>query len=193
MTKGQKIAYIRVSTQEQKEERQFEAMKKLEIDKYFEEKISAKNTKRPQLAAMLDFVREGDEIYIKDFSRIARSTKDLLDIVDKLNSKGVKLISIKEKLDSQTPTGKLMLTMIGAIYEFERTNLLERQKEGIAIAKRVGKYKGRKQIQCPANFEGVYSRWKNREITGANARKELNLKLNTFYKLVKEWEMKEVV
>jgi len=142
---------------------------------------------------MLEYIREDDVIYIKDFSRIARSTKDLLDIVEKLNAKNVKLISLKENLDTNTPTGKLMLTMIGAIYEFERTNLLERQKEGIAIAKRAGKYKGRKEITPPDNFEEVYKLWKNRKITGREAMKRLNLKINTFYKMVKEWQEKEMI
>ena len=91
---------------------------------------------------MLEFAREGDIIYIHDFSRLARSTKDLLDIVEQLNNKGIHLVSNKENIDSSTPTGKLMLTMIGAIAEFERQNLLERQKEGIAIAKEQGKFKG---------------------------------------------------
>lgn len=189
MSKGKNIAYIRVSTVDQNKERQVQAMQQFCIDKYFEEAASAKNTNRPQLQAMLEFVREDDVIYVKDFSRLARSTKDLLDIVDKLNLRGVKLISIKENLDSQTPTGKLMLTMIGAIYEFERTNLLERQREGIAIAKRAGKYKGRKKIPCPVNWEEVYCRWKQREITGQKAMKELNLKANIFYKFVKEWSI----
>jgi len=150
--------------------------------------MSTKNTNRPEFQAMMDYVREGDTIYIKDFSRIARSTKDLLDIVETLNNKGVKLISLKENLDTNTPTGKLMLTMIGAIYEFERTNLLERQKEGIAIAKRAGKYKGRKEITPPANFAEIYPLWKNRSITGREAMKQLALKPNTFYKLVKNYK-----
>ena len=128
------------------------------------EKVSAKDINRPELQSMLDYIREDDTIYIKDFSRLARSTKDLLDIVDILNKKGVKLVSLKENLDSMTSTGKLMLTMIGAIYEFERANLLERQKEGIAIAKREGKYKGRKEIKHPENFAEIYPIWKNRTI-----------------------------
>lgn len=123
------VSYIRVSTAEQNEARQVEAMKGKNIEKYYVEKVSAKDTNRPKLQEMLDFVREGDIIYIHDFSRLARSTKDLLEIVEKLNSKGVILKSNKENLDTSTPTGKLMLTMIGAINEFERQNLLERQKE----------------------------------------------------------------
>ena len=137
-----KVAYIRVSTVEQNETRQLEAMKNKGIEKYFTEKVSGKDTNRPQLKAMLDFVREGDTVYIHDFSRLARSTKDLLDIVEQLHNKGVYLVSNKENIDTSTPTGKLMLTMIGAIAEFERANLLERQREGIEIAKREGKFKG---------------------------------------------------
>lgn len=192
MGTGKNIAYIRVSTVEQNDARQREALVKYDIDKFFEEKVSAKDVNRPQLQAMLDYMREDDTIYVKDFSRLARSTKDLLEIVEILNKKGVKLISLKENLDSNTPTGKLMLTMIGAIYEFERSNLLERQKEGIAIAKREGKYKGRKEIKHPANFAEVYSIWKNRTITGMEAMKRLELKPNTFYKLVKDWESGKV-
>ena len=136
------IAYVRVSTVDQNEQRQIEALEKYNIDKWFTEKVSGKNTKRPQLQAMLDYVREGDTIHIHDLSRLARNTKDLLEIVEKLEGKKVSLVSNHENIDSSTPTGKLMLTMIGAIAEFERANLLERQREGIAIAKAEGKYRG---------------------------------------------------
>ena len=122
------IAYVRVSTAEQNEARQIEALKKHGIDKWFTEKVSGKNMNRPQLEAMLDYVREGDTVYIHDFSRLARSTKDLLAIVEQLQDKNVHLVSNKENLDTSTPTGKLMLTMIAAINEFERENLLERQR-----------------------------------------------------------------
>ena len=140
-----RIAYVRVSTAEQNEARQIEALKKYDIEKWFTEKCSGKNTDRPKLQEMMDFAREGDEIYIHDFSRLARSTKDLLNIIEKLDTKGVKLVSNKENIDTHTPTGKLMLTMIGAIAEFERANILERQREGIIIAKREGRMSGRRQ------------------------------------------------
>ena len=122
------VAYVRVSTAEQNEARQVEALRSHNIDKWFTEKISGKNTHRPLPQAMLDFVREGDTVYIHDFSRLARSTKDLLELVEQLQAKGVHLISNKEHLDTSTPTGKLMLTMIAAINEFERANTLERQR-----------------------------------------------------------------
>ena len=139
---------------------------------------------------MLDYVRAGDTVYVKDFSRLARSTKDLLWIIEELDKKQVKLISHKEQLDTSTPSGKLMVTMLGAIYEFERANLLERQKDGIMIAKRQGKYKGRKKILKPANWSDVYNDWVTRKITAKKACELLNLKTNTFYNFVKE-ERKE--
>ncbi len=181
------IAYIRVSTIEQNEQRQIEAMEKYKIEKWFIEKVSAKDTNRPKLQEMLDFAREGDTIHIHDFSRLARSTKDLLDIVEKLNQKGITLISNKENIDTSTPTGKLMLTMIGAINEFERTNLLERQREGIAIAKRNGKYKGRKPVSIP-DFEKHYQRYMKREISKSQLAKELNISRPTLDKLIKEYK-----
>jgi DNA invertase Pin-like site-specific DNA recombinase len=185
---GKNIAYVRTSTIDQNDARQLEALKDFSIQRVYNEKASAKDANRPQLKSMIDFAREGDKIYIKDFSRLARSTKDLLEIVETLEKKGVKLISLKENLDTSTSTGKLMLTMISAIYQFERENLLERQREGIAIAKEQGKFKGRKPVERPANWDNVYRQWKHREINAKQAMKELNLKTNTFYKLLKEFE-----
>lgn len=177
------IAYIRVSTIEQNEQRQIEAMNRYHIEKWFVEKVSAKDTNRPKLQELLEFVREGDTVHIHDFSRLARSTKDLLEIVELLNTKGVILISNKESIDTSTPTGKLMLTMIGAINEFERTNLLERQREGIAIAKRNGIYKGRKPVSIP-NFEMHYSKYLSREISKTQLAKELGISRPTLDKII---------
>lgn len=191
-TQGKRIAYIRVSTQEQNTESQKEILKQCNIDKFFEEKVSGKNANRPKLLEMLDYVREGDIVFIKDFSRLARSTQDLLRIIEKLKNKNVKLISIKEQLDTSTPSGKLMVTMLGAIYEFERENLLERQKDGIAQAKKEGKYKGRKKIKKPDNWQEVYNDWLTRKITGKKACELLNLKPNTFYNFINEEKRKEI-
>jgi len=182
-----KVAYVRVSTQEQNEARQIEALEKYGIEKWFTEKISGKNTDRPELQAMLDFVREGDVIYIHDFSRLARSTKDLLEIVERLDRKKVHLVSNKENVDSSTPTGKLMLTMIGAIAEFERQNLLDRQAEGIAIAKREGKYKGRRPIQIDdVIWKRNYERYQRRELNKGELCKALKISRPTLEKLLKE-------
>lgn len=181
------IAYVRVSTAEQNEARQIEALKKHTIDKWFTEKVSGKNMNRPQLEAMLDYVREGDTVYIHDFSRLARSTKDLLSIVEQLQEKGVHLVSNKENLDTSTPTGKLMLTMIAAINEFERENLLERQREGIAIAKEQRKFKGGqvKKIDDKA-FNAAYEQYKRRELTKGQMAQKLHISRPTLDKILKE-------
>lgn len=179
------LAYIRVSTIEQNAQRQVEAMQRYNIEKWFIEKVSAKDTNRPKLQELLDYAREGDVVHIHDFSRLARSTKDLLDIVELLNRKGVTLISNKENIDTSTPTGKLMLTMIGAINEFERTNLLERQREGIAIAKRNGVYKGRKAVVIP-DFDVHYQRYMSREVSKAQLARELGISRPTVDRLIAE-------
>ena len=181
------IAYIRVSTVEQNEQRQIEAMKPFTIEKWFIEKISAKDTNRPKLQELLEFAREGDTIHVHDFSRLARSTKDLLDIVEQLTQKNIYLVSNKENIDTSAPTGKLMLTMIGAINEFERYNHLERQREGIAIAKRNGKYTGGKRKNVP-NFENGYQRYLRREISKVALAKELRISRPTLDKLIKEYK-----
>lgn len=181
------IAYVRVSTEEQNEARQTEALSKYNIEKWFVEKESAKDTHRPELQAMIGFARQGDTIYIHDFSRLARSTQDLLELVEKFKSKGIILISNKENIDTSTPTGKLMLTMIAAINEFERTNLLERQREGIAIAKRNGVYKGRKPKVIP-DFEKHYKSYMMREINKVEFAMQIGVSRVTLNKLIKEYE-----
>lgn len=181
-----RVGYVRVSSVDQNEARQLEALKDLDLYKIFAEKASSKDTRRPVLQQMFDYIREGDTVYIKDFSRLARSTKDLLELTERLSQMSVKLISLKENFDTSTPTGKLMLTMMAAIYEFERDNTLERQREGIALAKQAGKYKGRKKIDKPGNWDEIYGQYMTRKITAVKAMGLLGLKRNTFYKLVKE-------
>ena len=166
-----RVAYIRVSTAEQNEDRQIKALEKFKIEKWFIDKVSGKSINRPKLQEMLDYVREGDVIYVHDLSRMARSTMDLLNISKLLQEKGVHLVSNKESVDTTTPAGRLMFTMVGAIAEFERDVILERQREGIALAKEKGKYKGRKAKEIP-NFEDYYDRYMRREITKAEIQRE---------------------
>ena len=181
-----KAAYVRVSTAEQNEARQREALAVRGIDKWFIEKASGKNTDRPEFQKMLDWVREGDTIYIHDLSSIARSTKDLLDLLDVLREKGVALVSGKESIDTSTATGKLLVTMVAAINEFERANLLERQKEGIAIAKREGKYKGRKAVTVP-DLPRHYERYQRREVSKAALARELGISRPTLDRLFSDY------
>lgn len=160
MAKGKNIAYVRVSTTDQNEARQNEALDKYNIDKWYIEKITGKDTNRPKLIEMLDFIREDDTVYVEEFSRLGRSTQDLLDIVQHIENKGAKFISIKENFDTKTPAGRLQMTMMAAIAEFERSMILERQREGIAIAKKEGKYKGRKKIKrtdIDIHYDSVFS------------------------------------
>lgn len=188
LSAGKNIAYVRVSTVEQNEARQLAALEPHQIDKWFTEKVSGKDTNRPQLQAMLDYVRDGDTLFITDFSRLSRSVSDLLTIMKQLEEKGVRLVSLKESIDTHTATGKLITTVIAAINEFERDNLLERQREGIACAKAKGVYKGRKRIDYPPNWQEVYQKWESRQITATDAMKQLDLKRNTYYNLIKQYQ-----
>ncbi len=160
-----KIGYVRVSTVEQHEERQVvELQEKVGVERTFIDKLSGKNTERPELQKMIDFAREGDTIYVSEFSRLARSTKDLLDIVQKLKDKDVQVVSLKENFDTTTPAGELAMTLFAAIATFERKIMLERQKEGIALAKARGVYRGRKQKPKPSNWPELVERYQRRDI-----------------------------
>jgi len=136
------VGYARVSTTGQNLDTQLEALSGCE--KIFKEKISGAKDDRPELQAMLEFVREGDTVQITKLDRLARNTRHLLEVSEYLQGKGVALNILNIGINTSTPTGKLMLTMIGAIATFEREMMLERQAEGIALAKLKGKYKGRK-------------------------------------------------
>lgn len=183
-----KIGYIRISTAEQNTARQEVLMKELGVDQVYIDKMSGKNTDRPQLKKMLSFVREGDTVIVESISRFARNTRDLLDLVEQLTKKRVEFVSKKESIDTTTPTGKFMLTIFGAVAELEREYILQRQREGIAIAKENGIYKGRKPIDCP-ELEAVVGQWRRGEITAVEAMKRLNLKPRTFYRRVKGMKM----
>ncbi|MDM5326818.1 recombinase family protein [Neobacillus sp. CF12] len=188
---GQKVGYIRVSSKEQNLDRQLEIIMQQGVEKIFREKKSGKNTERPEFKSMMEYVREGDTLIIESYSRLARSTKDLLDIVDELEKKGVNLISVKEKTDTTTPTGKLLFTIMAGIAQFEREIMLQRQAEGIKEAMKQGKTFGRPRIQLPENFEKIHASWRAGHITAVQAMKDTKLTRATFYRLVKEYEAQE--
>lgn len=182
-----KIGYARVSTIDQNEARQIEAFRANGVDKYFLDKLSGKDTKRPELRKMLDYVREGDTLIVTEFSRLARSTTDLLDIVQQLRNKGVELVSLKEQLDTSTPQGRFMLTVFAALTELERETILQRQREGIEIAKRAGKYKGRQPVKIDeAALRRECQKWRAGKQTAKETMRKLGIKPNTFYRRVKE-------
>ena len=181
------IGYVRVSTAEQNEARQLVSLEERKVDKVFIDKKSGKNTDREALKDMLNFVREGDTVITESISRIARSTKDLLNIIDTLTQKKVEFVSLKECIDTTTPQGKFMLTVFAAMAELERDNILQRQREGIEIAKANGKYKGKPPMQIDERlFRSTCKRWRSGEITATQAMKEMKLKPNTFYRRVKQ-------
>ncbi len=185
-----KIGYIRVSTEHQETARQQEIMCDYQVDRIFSEKLSGANADRPQLRAMLDYVREGDTLYVESISRLGRSTKDLLNIIDTLTEKGVTLISHKEKIDTDTPTGKFMLTVFAALSQLERKQLKQRQREGIEIAKAQGKYTGRKPIPTDwTRFGQLYGEWRAKNITGRDFMRRMDMPANTFYRRVREYEI----
>ena len=160
-------------------------MAELGVEKVFIDRINGKNTDRPELKKMMAFVRQGDYVVVESISRFARNTKDLLELVEQLTTKGVEFVSKKEAIDTATPTGKFMLTIFGAVAELEREYILQRQAEGIAIAKEQGVYKGRKPIVRP-EFANVVSLWRQGGITAVEAMNRLDMKPSTFYRKVKE-------
>lgn len=184
------IGYVRVSTAEQNEARQIIALRERSVAKLFVDKKSGKNANREALKEMLAFVRDGDTVITESISRIARSTRDLLSIIDTLTQKKVEFISLKESIDTTTAQGRFMLTVFAAMAELERENILQRQKEGIAIAKVEGKYKGKPPIKIDEkHFRIICQRWRNGEITATQAMNEVKLKPNTFYRRVKQYKL----
>ena len=185
-----KIGYIRVSTEYQETARQQEIMNSYQVDRVFSEKLSGASTNRPQLKAMLNYVlHEGDTLYAESISRLGRSAKDLLNIIDTLTDKKVTLISYKEKIDTDTPTGKFMLTVFSTLSQLEREQLKQHQREGIEIAKAQGKCTGRKPIPIYWDkFSKLYGEWKSKSITVRDFMRRMGLSVNTFHRRVREYE-----
>ena len=184
-----KIGYVRVSTEEQNTARQEVIMQQLGVEKIFIDKMSGKDRNRPELNNLMEYIREGDTVVVESISRMARSTADLLNIVDELNKRHVEFISQKESIDTTTPQGKFMLTVFAALAELERENILQRQKEGIAVAKAQGKYKGHKPIEIDMDkFAEVYKEVLEGKIKNSYAMQVLGLKRNTYYNAVNKYK-----
>lgn len=185
-----KVFYIRVSTIEQNEARQLEQAKEVGAEKIYTDKASGRNQERKALKEMLDYVREGDTVIVSDISRIARNTRDLLNIIDKLTDKKVEFKSLKENIDTTTANGRFMLSVFGALYELELENIHARQAEGIAIAKAQGKYKGRKRKEIDnLEFKRLCEQWRNGERTAVSIMKFFNISSQTFYRRVKDYNL----
>lgn len=166
-----KVGYVRVSTVEQNLARQLELMKTLGVEKIYCDKMSGKNTERTEFKEMIEFLREGDTLYVESFSRLSRSTLDFLNTVSRLQAKSVNLVSDKEKMDMSTPQGKFMVTVFAALSELERTSMLERQREGIEIAK------------------AVANAWAGGKIALKDAIRESGMSSSTFFRKCKQFEI----
>ena len=187
MAAGQRIAYVRVSSVDQNDARQREVLEKHNIDRWFSDKASGKDVDRKGLKEMLDYIRAGDVVFVSEFSRLGRSTADLLDLVKRIQDKGAMFVSLKENFDLTTPSGRLQMTLLAAIAEFERSMILERQAEGIALAKRAGRYKGRKRVSVP-DIEKYYLSYMSRKTSKTQIAKDLHICRNTVDRLFKEYE-----
>jgi len=184
MSKGQRIGYVRVSTTEQNTARQLEGES---LDRVFTEQVSGKSTDRPQLQEMLRFVRVGDEVVVHSMDRLARNLRDLLSIVEGLTTTGVKVTFCKEHLTftgEDSAMSKMMLSIMGAVAEFERAMILERQREGIAIAKAEGKYRGRKPSLSSTQIEELRIRAAAGE-QKAKLAKEYGISRETLYSYIR--------
>jgi DNA invertase Pin-like site-specific DNA recombinase len=170
---GKRIGYIRVSSVDQNEARQVEALADLSIDKLFLDKLSGKDTNRPQLQAALDYMREGDVLVVHSMERLARNMRDLLNLVADLNAKGIAVEFVKENLNftgDDSPMSKLMLSILGGVAEFERAIIRERQREGISVAKGKGVYRGRKRALTSEQVAAIRTRASAGEHKAALAR-----------------------
>jgi DNA invertase Pin-like site-specific DNA recombinase len=181
---GQRIGYIRVSTLDQHTERQLDG---IEVDKTFTDKASGKDTKRPQLELMMSFVRSGDTVIVHSMDRLARNLDDLRRIVQTLTGRGVRIEFVKEHLTftgEDSPMAKLMLSVMGAIHEFDRALIKERQREGITLAKKRGVYKGRKKSLSPAEVTELRQRI-TAGMSKAQAAREFDISRETLYKYLR--------
>jgi DNA invertase Pin-like site-specific DNA recombinase len=188
-----KIGYCRVSSKSQNLDRQLVALQEQKVEKIFVEKISGKDKNRPKLQEMMKFIREGDTLIIESISRLARNTKDFLEIVNDLTERGVEVVSLKESIDTSTPQGKFICTIFGALYELERESIKQRQMEGISISKEKGTIFGRPPIQIDDNFMREYKRWKEGKQTAVDTYKKLDISRTSFYRKVKQIERSKLM
>jgi len=166
-------------------------MEGLGVDKVFLDKVSGKDANRPYLKEMMEFVRSGDTVIVESINRFARNTKDLLELIERLNQKGVEFISQKESIDTTTPAGKFMLVIFAAVAELERECIRERQREGIDIAKGKGKM-GRPE-KAKEEFDSVFLMVKSGEISASEACRRLEIARSTWYRKVNKHNQDEII
>ncbi len=181
---GKKIGYVRVSTYDQNPDRQLEDIK---ADKIFTDKVSGKEIKRPELKNLMDFVRAGDTVVVHSMDRLARNLDDLRKTVQNLTERGIKISFLKENLSfsgEDSPVANLMLSVLGAFAEFERSLIKERQLEGIALAKKNGVYKGRKKALSSDKIKLIKKRVSKGEAK-THLAKEFGISRETLYQYLR--------
>lgn len=183
-----KIGYIRTSIVEKDSRYQHEILAKYGIERFYEEHASCKDKDRPVLREMLNFVSAGDEVYIVSFSNVAKTISDLLNLMTCLQAKNVRLVSLKEDLDTTTEKSKSMIATIAAVASFQQDLYLEKQKEGIAIARAKGRYKGRTRLKRPENFIALYRLYEEKKIsTKMELALRCHVSIPVLYRFIKEF------
>lgn len=185
------IGYARVSTAEQNLDRELDALKAYGVERIFEEKITGTTLNRPQFNKMMLTLREGDTLVIESFSRLSRSTKDLLETVEKLNQMGVDIVSLKEKLDTTTATGKLMLSMISSISQFERDIIAERTREGLKASRARGRMGGRPKAGTEEEKRKALALYKANAMSNREIANIAGVSTATLSRWIKEMKMEE--
>lgn len=181
-----KIGYARVSTQDQNLDRQLDNLKAAGCERIFNEKMTGTKSDRPELKTLLLTLRSGDVLVIDSFSRLSRSTKDLLELVDKLTAMGVHLVSLKENLDTTTATGKLMLTMLSALSQFERDLIAERTVDGLKAARARGRCGGRPRLGTDKDKKQALAMYHANVMTNGEIAAKFGISLRTFSRWIKE-------
>lgn len=186
-----KIGYARVSTVEQNLDRQLDALHAAGCERIFNEKMTGTRSDRPELRMMMMTLREGDTLVVESFSRLSRSTKDLLALVDKLTAMGVHLISLKEDLDTTTATGKMMLTMMSALSQFERDLIAERTRDGLKAARARGRCGGRPRLGTDKDKKQALAMYDANVMTNAEIAEKFNVSLRTFNRWIADRKQAE--
>lgn len=179
------IGYARVSTLEQNLDRQLDNLNAQGCERIYQEKRTGKNTNRPEFEKMMASFRPGDTLVIDSFSRLSRSTRDLLRVIDELDKQSVNVISIKEKLDTTTPTGKLMLTMLSALAQFERDIITERTHDGLKAARARGKMGGRPRVKS-MKIDKALKMYDSRSFSIADITETTGISTATLYRRIRE-------
>ncbi len=175
------FGYARVSTEAQNLDRQLDALENYGVDMIYNEKMSGTKKNRPELTKLLDRITEGDTVVVESLSRLGRSTKDLIELTETFQSKGVNLVSLKESIDTNSPTGKLLFTLMSAIAQFERDVIADRTREGLKAARARGRTGGRPRAD-PEQVKKAVKLYKTEQYSIKEIEELTGIKKSTLYR-----------